>query len=125
MRRQLDAAVANRDRSPGQVFGEKVEAGQHLQPLHVAAAHRRQVETLDRTKMLAFYKQRFSNAADFTFFMVGAFKVDEALPLLAQYVGSLPSTGSKASTFKDSASASRPDQKARRAEGARAAGADA
>ena len=32
--------------------------------------------------MIAFYKQRFSNAADFTFFMVGAFKIDEALPLL-------------------------------------------
>ena len=45
------------------------------------------VATLDREKMIAFYRERFSNAADFTFFMVGAFKVDEALPLLAQYVG--------------------------------------
>ena len=45
--------------------------------------------------MLAFYRERFSNAADFTFFMVGAFKVDEALPLLAQYVGALPSTGER------------------------------
>ena len=33
--------------------------------------------------------------------MVGAFKVDEAIPLLAQYVGSLPSTGKPTSTFKD------------------------
>ena len=39
------------------------------------------VSALDRAKMLSFYKQRFSNAADFTFFMVGAFKVDDALPL--------------------------------------------
>ncbi len=37
--------------------------------------------------MLRFYKDRFANAADFTFFMVGAFKVDEALPLVAKYVG--------------------------------------
>ena len=34
--------------------------------------------------MAAFYKARFANAADFTFFMVGAFKVDEVLPLVAQ-----------------------------------------
>ena len=27
--------------------------------------------------MIAFYRERFANAADFTFFMVGAFKVDE------------------------------------------------
>ena len=32
--------------------------------------------------MVKFYKDRFANAADFTFYMVGAFKVDEALPLL-------------------------------------------
>ena len=51
--------------------------------------------------MIAFYKARFANAADFSFFMVGAFKVDEALPLLAQYVGALPSTGKQTSQFKD------------------------
>jgi zinc protease len=33
--------------------------------------------------------------------MVGAFKVDQALPFLARYVGTLPSTGSQASQFKD------------------------
>jgi zinc protease len=54
-----------------------------------------QVALLDRAKMLSFYKARFSNAADFTFFMVGAFKVDQVLPVLARYVGSLPSTGSE------------------------------
>ena len=64
------------------------------------------VATLDRAKMLAFYRERFSNAADFTFFMVGAFKLDTAIPLLARYVGSLPSTGRRTSEFKDSASAS-------------------
>jgi len=33
--------------------------------------------------------------------MVGAFKLDDAIPLLAKYVGALPSTGQKTSTFKD------------------------
>jgi len=33
--------------------------------------------------------------------MVGAFKVDDAIRLLAQYVGTLPSTGQATSTFKD------------------------
>jgi zinc protease len=51
--------------------------------------------------MIEFYKARFANAADFSFFMVGAFKVDEVVPLLAQYVGSLPSTGKQTSAFKD------------------------
>ena len=33
-------------------------------------------------------------------FMVGAFKVDQAVPLLARYVGSLPSTGTKKSQLQ-------------------------
>jgi zinc protease len=93
--------VANRGQSPGQVFGDKiglVNASNHYteQPL---TAER--LATLDRSKMIGFYRDRFSNAADFTFFMVGAFKVDEAIPLLAQYVGSLPSTGTRTSSYKD------------------------
>ena len=35
------------------------------------------------------------NAADFTFFFVGAFKVDDVTPLLATYLGSLPSKGTR------------------------------
>ena len=101
LKKQLDAAVANRGRSPQQVFGEKlaqVNSSNHYtaQPLTAEA-----IAKLDREKMVAFYKQRFSNAADFTFVMVGAFTIDEAVPLLARYVGTLPSTGRKTSAFKD------------------------
>jgi zinc protease len=101
LKKQLDAAVANRGRSPGQIFGEKlaqVNTSNHYtaQPLTPE-----RVATLDRAKMIAFYRERFANAADFTFFMVGAFKLDEAIPLLAQYVGTLPSSGQRTSTFKD------------------------
>jgi zinc protease len=50
---------------------------------------------------MAFYKARFANAADFTFCMVGAFTVDDALPLVSTYIGSLPSTDRPAATFRD------------------------
>ena len=59
------------------------------------------IGTLDRAAMVSFYRERFANAADFSFFMVGAFKVDEALPLITRYVGSLPSTKTATSRFKD------------------------
>ena len=48
-----------------------------------------------------FYRDRFGNAADFTFFIVGAFSVDEVTPYLERWVASLPSTGKKTSAFKD------------------------
>jgi zinc protease len=101
LKKQLDAAVANRGRSPGQIFGEKlaeVNTSNHYtaQPLTPE-----RVASLNREKMIAFYRERFANAADFTFFMVGAFKLDDAIPLVAEYVGTLPSTGKKTSTYRD------------------------
>ncbi len=39
-----------------------------------------------------FYKNRFEDFSDFTFYFVGAFVVDEIRPLLATYLASLPST---------------------------------
>jgi zinc protease len=101
LKRQLEASIANRGRSPGQVFAEKVaqiNTSNHYtsQPLTLE-----RLTTLNREKMLSFYRQRFSNAADFTFFMVGAFKVDEVVPMLAKYVGSLPASGPRTAAFKD------------------------
>lgn len=101
MRRQLESAVANRGRSPGQAFGEKVAEVTTSGHFTAEPLTAERVAALDRAKMLAQYRQRFANAADFTLFMVGAFQVDEALPLLASYVGSLPSTGSKSAAFTD------------------------
>jgi zinc protease len=101
LKRQLDASLANRAQNPGAVFGEKVaevnSSGHYTsQPLT-----RERVAVLDRAKMLAFYKARFSNAADFTLFMVGTFRPDQAIPLLARYVGTLPSTGHRTSAARN------------------------
>ena len=101
IRKQLEATFANRDRNPALLFNEKVSrinTGDHYisEPVTVE-----RLAKLDRNTMAAFYKERFSNAADFTFFMVGAFQVDEALPLVSRYVGSLPSTGKSSSKPKD------------------------
>jgi zinc protease len=101
MRRQLGAAIANRGRSPGQVFGEKVEAVNTSNHYTSEPLTPEKIATLDRAKMIGFYRERFKNAADFTFFIVGAFKTETVLPLLAKYVGGLPSTGSRTSAFRD------------------------
>jgi zinc protease len=101
LKRQLDAMVANRGSAPAQVFGERLaqmNSSDHYTSRPLTADR---VAALDPAKMIAFYKERFANAADFTFYMVGKFTVDEAVPLLARYIGSLPSTGKKTSTFRD------------------------
>ncbi|HJY29803.1 MAG TPA: insulinase family protein [Pyrinomonadaceae bacterium] len=58
------------------------------------------VDQWNLDKSLAFYKDRFADASDFTFFFVGSF--DEAMmkPLVERYLGALPSIGRK-ETWKD------------------------
>jgi zinc protease len=101
MKRQLSAFVANRLDDPGTVFGDRVDQINTSDHYTSKPLTPERVNSLDRAKMVQFYRQRFANAADFTFFMVGAFKIDEAMPLLQRYVGGLPSTGTATSTFKD------------------------
>ena len=101
IKRQLEAAYANRDSNPNAIFGEKLSAVNTTNHYTSRPLTMARIGTLDRAAMATFYRARLANAADFTFFMVGAFKVDEALPLVARYVGSLPSTGTASSRFKD------------------------
>jgi zinc protease len=101
LKRQLNSFVANRLDNPETVFGDKLEEVNTSKHYTSAPPTVERVNALDRAKMMSFYRQRFSNAADFTFFMVGNFKVEEALPLLATYVGGLPSAGKASSDFKD------------------------
>ncbi len=58
------------------------------------------MEKIDFNRAYEIYKDRFADASDFKFFLVGNFKVDEITPLITTYLGSLPSTGRK-ETWKD------------------------
>ena len=101
LKRQLNSFVANRLDNPETVYGDTLEAVNTSKHYTSTPPTVERVNALDRAKMMNFYRQRFSSAADFTFFMVGAFRIEDALPLLAQYVGGLPSTGTASSDFKD------------------------
>ena len=46
-------------------------------------------------KSMAFYKNRFADASDFTFVFVGSFDVNAIRPLVETYLATLPSIGRK------------------------------
>jgi zinc protease len=49
---------------------------------------------LDRS--FAIYKEQFADANDFNFIFTGSFDIEKIKPLLATYIGSLPSAGKQA-----------------------------
>jgi zinc protease len=86
---------ANQDNDPESVFGDTITLtlSQHhpRQRLFRAAA----LDSVNVDRALSLYRQRFANAADFTFFLVGSFALDSARALTERYIASLPSTGPK------------------------------
>ena len=53
------------------------------------------VDNVDYARVMQIAKERFANAADFTFIFTGAIDEQTMLPLIAQYIGSLPAQGKK------------------------------
>ena len=61
-------------------------------------AKRMKLEDLDRIsydRLLEMYRDRYANAGDFEFYLVGDVNADSVAPLLAKYLGALPAKGKK------------------------------
>ena len=101
LKRQLGSAVVNRGQNPAEVFGERVTEVNTSGHYTSKPITEEDIEALNKDSMLEFYRNRFNDAADFTMFVVGAFEPDAIIPLVAQYVGSLPSTGERTTAFDD------------------------
>lgn len=99
MQRSFHDFLLERGNDPESVFGDTVAAvttgGFYMSRTATPA----ELNAIRLEDALAFHRRRFANAADFTFFMVGAFQVDSVTPLLERYVASLPSTGRLTSDF--------------------------
>ena len=100
MKRQLLALLANREENPAAQFADRLRqlnTSHHYTSEPMTPAR---IEALRLPVMQQAYARLFDNAADFTFFLVGAFDVAKMTPLVATYIGSLPSTGKNTSTFE-------------------------
>lgn len=101
LQRRFSAMLENQRQSPRYLFGEKVReltTSGHYTSKGLTAAD---VQALDLQVMRRDYTARFSNAADFTFFMVGAFEEAAVVPMVEQWLASLPATGPRRTTFRD------------------------
>jgi zinc protease len=66
----------------------------------IAIPSEAQLDQISLERLITIYKERFADASDFRYIMVGNFKVEEVIPLLEKYIGGLPSIKRK-ETWKD------------------------
>ncbi|MFI5179849.1 MAG: M16 family metallopeptidase [Thermoanaerobaculia bacterium] len=97
---RMKAALENRLARPESVFGDRMQvtlSQGHFRRRPLSAAL---LDEIDLRKAEVIWRDRFADASQFTFVLVGTFKVDEIRPLVLRWLGGLPSRGRK-ETWKD------------------------
>jgi zinc protease len=87
---QLRAALANRQARPEAAFADTLNAALSQNHLRARPMSPALVAEMNLDKSFAFYKDRFADASDFTFVVVGSFDLPTIKPLVERYLGSLP-----------------------------------
>ncbi|MDR3093896.1 MAG: insulinase family protein [Bacteroidales bacterium] len=69
-------------------------------PRTIVIPSEKQVDQINLNHAIYIFQDRFADAGDFKFTMVGNFKVKEVIPILEKYIGGLPAKG-RTETWRD------------------------
>jgi zinc protease len=97
---QAKSMLSNQSAIPEFAFSEALMKARYQNHPRRRFSTAETVDEWNLDKSLAFYKDRFADASDFTFVFVGSFDEASIKPLVERYLGSLPSIHRK-ETWKD------------------------
>jgi zinc protease len=100
-RERTTTVLRNRSAVPAMVFVDTLIATLsqgHPRALPMTAED---IEAVRLDEALAIYRERFSNASDFTFVFVGAFDPDELAPFVERYIATLPGDPARTERARD------------------------
>ncbi|TCV14031.1 zinc protease [Sphingobacterium alimentarium] len=92
---QIVASMENRENEPRFVFQSAINKALYGNNIRKNAPNPEDIQAIDKNRTLEIFKERFADASDFTFTIVGSFSEEDIKPYLEQYLGSLPSTNRK------------------------------
>jgi zinc protease len=95
MTRQMTAALSNREALPDTAFDDALGAALSQNHMRARPMSSALVSQMNLDRSLAFYKDRYADASDFTFVFVGSFDLPTIKPLVERYLASLPSLNRK------------------------------
>lgn len=97
---RLKAQLQNADANPMTAFGDTVTRALYGNNPRAIRIKENMVDQINYDRILDMYKDRFKDASDFTFYLVGNVNLEQMKPIIAKYLGALPSINRK-ETFKD------------------------
>lgn len=98
--KQMELMLKNKSLSPEQTFSDSLKYTRYNHNRRFAPMTLADLKHVSYDRILQMAKERFGNAANFTFTFCGNFSEDSIMPLIEQYVASLPANGKK-DRFRD------------------------
>lgn len=100
LRTRMITFAENRGQSPDAAYGDTVSVTMAQHHFRRRPFTPEIVDELDPEVSYAFYQDRFADASDFTFVIVGNIDLDSIRPLVQTWLGGLPSIG-RVETWRD------------------------
>ena len=85
------AALKNAEMNPNTAFSDSVSIALYGNHPRAKKIHANDLDKINYDRVLEMYKDRFADASDFTFILVGNIDLETSKPLIEKYFGSLPS----------------------------------
>jgi len=97
---RLRDSLKNRDSNPMTRYSDLLISLLYQDNLRSRPLTAEMLDKIDPQKAFDFYKERFAQADNFTFFITGSFDEEKIVPLVETYLASLPDNG-RQETWKD------------------------
>ena len=91
----IKTALANQSKNPQMVYQDSLQSTIYMGNKMARIPKTEDLDAVNYDRVLELGKQMFTNAKDFTFFFVGNYDEATLLPLIEQYIASIPSKGAK------------------------------
>ncbi len=91
----IATVLANQGNNPNIVYQDSVQSTLYLGSKLARIPSSDEIKAIDYDRILELGKQYYGNAKDFTFYFVGNYDEQTLLPLINQYIASLPNNGFK------------------------------
>lgn len=84
------AVLANQELNPQSAYGDSINVALYKDNVRAKRMHAKDLDQLNYDRILEMYMDRFKDASDFTFVLVGNVDIEAMKPLIAKYLGGLP-----------------------------------
>ena len=88
-------ALKNQDLNPQTALQDSVISVVYNNNVRAKRFKEEDLDRISYDRLLEMYRERFANAGDFEYYLVGDVNADSVAPLLAKYLGALPAKGKK------------------------------